>query len=30
MTFILEQNSEFHLDYGKQNLNETSIIYRRK
>ena len=30
MTFILERNGEFHIDYGYENLNNTSIVHRRK
>lgn len=30
MTFILERSGEFHLEYGYENLNENSIVYRRK
>jgi uncharacterized protein (TIGR01741 family) len=30
MTFILERNGEFHIDYSYENLNDNSIVYRRK
>lgn len=30
MTFILQRSGEFHLDYGYENLNDTSIVHRRK
>lgn len=30
MTLILKRSGEIHIDYGYENLNDNSIVYRRK